>query len=691
MSSWNAWLRRTSLRVVLVGGAFGLLACEREPLPVAPSMAGNIASSPVASAPFYYYEGQKIYVEVDPSRLVVDDGDGDPRRMAQMTPQQIAFAGEQVVRSAQDVLTPLGISVDTSHALIQMAGHWVMHLRTVPGAASMRVARDNLVSSGRFRFAAPAYRFPGSGGDYLLVNRLSVRFKESASRAQIDSLARAHHLTLIRPARPDSGVSWYSYRYPADLGLDALALVARLNENALVEWAEPDNIADVQPTAVPTDPFYSQQYYLRNTNVAFNVRVDDNVESAWDLNRGGGVPSLGGMTIAIIDDGVQAAHPDFAGHVAFGWDVFPGADNTLGCTDCAWNPAGNYSHGTLVAGLIIGQHNGSGMAGIAPDAQVVPIRIFHGFTAAAAGDIASGIGFAWSVAGAQILSNSWGVSDPNYRSPAITDAINAATTQGRGGKGALVVFSAGNTSDRAHGIYGPVLYPALLASTVSVGAINRSGGLTNYTPQTGRIDIVAPSGHITNQCVGDVITTDLLGTRGCNDGPSGNIDYSGTFSGTSAAAPQVAAVGALLLTKDRTLTLSQVKTRLFSGADPWGGTAQVGAGKLNAYHTLVPRVVVGISGPNIVSSPGTYTWTASASGGVGGYGYRWDTSTDGVNFSDTGARTSSYTRSVGQSDFYLRATVTSGPDQGSTTKFIIVTSCDAVAATASASALIPPC
>lgn len=252
----------------------------------------------------------------------------------------------------------------------------------------------------------------------------------------------------------------------------------------------------------------------------------------------------------------------------------------------------------------------------------------------------------------------------------MTDAINAATAQGRGGLGALVVFSAGNTSDRQNLVLGQVIYPALLTQVVSVGAINRYGALTNYTPEYGRIDIVAPSGHLTGFCVGEVVTTDLLTSRGCNDGPDGNVDYSSTFSGTSAAAPQVAAVGALLLTKEPALSLAGVKSRLFSGADYWADT-RTGNGKLNAYHTLVSPLNVTVSGP-FPRFAGNYTYTASLSGGNGSYAYRWYYSYDGVNFQDTGITSQQYTTYVGVGDdYWIQVVVTSGPDQRSAKKHLI--------------------
>lgn len=498
-----------------------------------------------------------------------------------------------------------------------------------------------------------------------------MRFRSGVTSGQVDSLAAAFHLELIRPPRPDSGFADYRFRYPSGATTDPLTIAARLNESALVQWAEPDNVVHMVLNSVPSDPFFSRQYYLKNTTVAFGVPMDDDVEFAWDINEGGGVPSSGGMVVAVIGTGVEAIHADFGDHVEFGYDATSQTDDTLNCTNCASNPA--QAHGTSVAGIIVAQQNTTGMAGIAPDAIVEPVRILDSNGDGSDLDAADGLNVAWATLQTQILNNSWAFDNPSFRSQAVTDAINNATTRGRNGLGAVVVFSAGNTSARGGGLVGPVLYPALLPAAISVSAIDHTGALADYAPH-GKVDIVAPSSHFTSDVcgVGDLVTADLVGPRGCSDGPSSNVDYTSSFGGTSAAAPQVSAAVALLLTKEPTLTLAQVKSRLFGAANPLGSTPDVGAGKLDIYHTLVSRPTVTISGVGVVTVPGTYSWTAVAANGNGNYTYRWDKSINGGAFFDTGIRTASYSDVVGNGSlFTLRATVTSGPDQVTATHGVL--------------------
>lgn len=313
-------------------------------------------------------------------------------------------------------------------------------------------------------------------------------------------------------------------------------------------------------------------------------------------------------------------------------------------------------HGTQVAGIIFAPHDGVALAGLSPAARLIPIRAFRSGFSTSASELAMSIDAAWQNS-AHVISNSWNGPANNT----ITSAINRATSQGRGGLGSIVVFSAGNVSNRDSGQVRGVEYPATLSNVIAVGAINRWGNLTNYTPEGSALDIVAPSGHYHGACGGDVITADLLGWSGCNDGPSGDIDSSSTFSGTSAAAPQVAAVAAMVLSRNPSWTGAQVRAAILDGADPWGPATQFGRGKLNAYRALVGRLAAGVSGNSYPSSPGVYAYSASVSGGTTGNSYSWASSRNGGGFQYVGSGTGTSVYIGTNETVTLRVTVT-GPD-----------------------------
>jgi subtilisin family serine protease len=185
------------------------------------------------------------------------------------------------------------------------------------------------------------------------------------------------------------------------------------------------------------------------------------------------------------------------------------------------------------------------------------------------------------------MTNSWnscgGGSDQG-----IANAIHNAVTMGRNGLGTPVIFSAGNPSARSSGVIKPVCFPATLSDVISVSAIDSSGSLADYAPN-GNIDVVAISGHLTGECLGSVSTADRQGSPGCSDGPTlgvSDVNYTHTFSGTSAAAPQVAGIAALIVARFPSLTASQVKARIRSGAVPWGAASDFGAGKASAYNAV---------------------------------------------------------------------------------------------------------
>jgi len=216
-----------------------------------------------------------------------------------------------------------------------------------------------------------------------------------------------------------------------------------------------------------------------------------------------------------------------------------------------------------------------------------------------------GINWAWQH-GADVISNSWG-STVQYQ--IIDDAINNAITQGRNGKGCVVVFASGNDN------LSTVSYPASLQNVIAVGAISPCGQRKSLSSCDGEswgsnyglnLSIVAPGVLIP--------TTDRQGNAGYNPnihihtGNGGNKvtqdftnqDYTVWFNGTSAACPHVAGVAALVLSVNPNLTGQQVRDIIESTAQKVGGynyqttsgrpngtwNNEVGYGLVNAYAAV---------------------------------------------------------------------------------------------------------
>lgn len=319
-----------------------------------------------------------------------------------------------------------------------------------------------------------------------------------------------------------------------------------------------------------TSDVYDQlQWGLNNNGQLWGaVGADVRADEAWAVSMGADT-----VTIAILDEGVDLAHPDLAAKLVPGYDATGGGS--------AGAPSGDDAHGTACAGIAAAvTDNGLGVAGIAPLARIMPVRMAYGDGSGAwiTSDAWIADGLSWAVAnGADVLSNSYGGGSP---SAIIDSAIANARANGRGGKGAVVVFAAGNDN-------GPVAYPATHPDSLAVAATSPCDERTAPTSCDGEywwgsnhgaeVDLAAPGVHL--------YATDISGTAGYEPG-----DYVAGFNGTSGATPFVAGAAALLLGYRSDLTATQVETYLTTSADdlgPAGPDAFFGHGRLNLLEALL--------------------------------------------------------------------------------------------------------
>jgi RHS repeat-associated protein len=324
-------------------------------------------------------------------------------------------------------------------------------------------------------------------------------------------------------------------------------------------------------TPLPTpldinDPYYPEQWALQPTRIdpdtqhAISVGID--IESAWAQSRGADI------LIAILDTGMDINHPDLSANIWSNSAEILGNgidDDNNGYIDDVqgWdfinhdpevNTAGEW-HATQLAGIIAAATgNNNGIAGIAPEVKILPLKIFENGVAYTS-DIIAAIAYA-EAQGAKIANCSWGSSANN---PALTEAIAQSNL--------LFVTAAGNT--RRNLDHHPV-YPAALGleNTIAVAAINQAGRLSdfsNYGPES--VDIAAP---------GENIFSTL---------PDGNY---GANSGTSLAAPFVSGVAALLWSQHPDWSADQIKEHILASADSISGLQdKINAGRsLNAAATL---------------------------------------------------------------------------------------------------------
>lgn len=333
-----------------------------------------------------------------------------------------------------------------------------------------------------------------------------------------------------------------------------------------------------------------------------------------------------GVTVAVIDTGVDATHPDLEGRVVPGafvqrneetgkFELVPAT--TVDQTSDDW-----YFHGSHVSGIIAGDDDSDGITGIAPDAQIMPIHTFP------RRDYVRGVQF-WrlvaesidfSVAnGANVINMSLGGQSsgivPTDRTAAYLEAIGMlcdAVGNARAA-GTVVVASAGNS-----GVYGnPENVPASCEGTFTVAALSPTLDRTFWSSYDAEVDISAPGE--------DILSVD---STVADRSPTPHV----FASGTSMSSPVVAAVAALVLEKHPTWTPEQVEDRItstakdlgVSGRDPnygWGivdAAAAVGAAapspkKQNFFSTWYEPSYGGENGESVVS------WNTPAEDTVSGY------------------------------------------------------------------------
>lgn len=337
----------------------------------------------------------------------------------------------------------------------------------------------------------------------------------------------------------------------------------------------------VNPCSVPNDPDFSKQWYLQTTWQILWVKIllwniipiwypllvksdaDIDAPEAWNIETGS--PDV---VIAILDTGVDYTHPDLAANIWNNTDEIPNNsidDDLNGYIDdvIGWDFANNdndpiddFGHGTMNAGVAgaVG-NNGIGVAGIAWNCKIMPIRVIDDQGWCASSIIAKGITYA-ADNGANVISMSFGADDSN-NTTIMLEAVNYAYS-----KGVFLCAAAGNNGDNK-------LYPAAYENVTAVGWTNQRDKADKNSNYGDWIDIAAPGTLI--------YSTDTL------QDPS--LDYA-YYGGSSAATAIVAGVTALLLSKDPSLTPAEVKALLCNNTDPYSGNHYVGTGRLNAFKAL---------------------------------------------------------------------------------------------------------
>jgi proprotein convertase subtilisin/kexin type 2 len=342
----------------------------------------------------------------------------------------------------------------------------------------------------------------------------------------------------------------------------------------------------VVPSMLGPDPLVGLQWHLFNTGQSGGA-------PGVDLSLQGVTETGAGIRLAFIDGAVQIGHPDLVENLLTvdGW--LPTSDPSPPPTPAGApysTTAGGWDayHGTAVVGIAVGRgFNSRGIKGVAPEAK------FMAFDAVVKGPLDKAMRDAVRLK-ADVVNNSWGTLDSSsgegvtYQ-PADTNwtrAVDDALLNGRDGKGAVIVFSAGNggardDSNRNGYANHPGVFP--------VAAVDDFGRPPSYAEPGFNVLISAPSGR--GMTDGGIWTTDIAGPRGFSGGDLPETADYGVFpGGTSASASMVSGVVALMLQANPALTWRDVRWILAQTARPTDLSPQQAApSPMNGhgYHPLV--------------------------------------------------------------------------------------------------------
>ena len=371
-----------------------------------------------------------------------------------------------------------------------------------------------------------------------------------------------------------------------------------------------------------SDPRLGTQWGLRTLSYAED----------WRWSQGAGV------TVAVIDDGVDRSHPDLAGM------VYPGINIAN-----SNRPADAGEHGTHVAGVIAARAgNRIGGSGLAPRARILPVDVFDGDST---DDVTVAQGIVWAVGGhingrpdnthpARVINLSLGGSD--------SSAILRQATAYAQARGAVVIAAAGNSGPDS------MSYPAGYQGVVGVGAMDSDFTVADWSSTGPQVDVVAPGvGIVSTTCVTYAaapaswrLSTTAV-SRTPNDCARSPItrDYVATYeamSGTSMATPFVSASAALLISRFPTWSAAQVAGELQRTARDLGTPGRddaYGRGLVQPVIDLrgapgAPTSVAVSSVPTVTPTNPTpsavITWSAvTYAGSYGLGGWRVQLSTDG--------------------------------------------------------------
>ncbi len=492
------------------------------------------ADNTVGGCTYYWYDGEKVHLNIENDKNFIvynsfgNDGNSDFIRSGDM---DASLRPDKTTRSFYSQKLKWGVTKKNSQSLTRAISEDVLYV-------------------------SPLYT-DKEGTEYIASNLVYVKLKEEKDTTLLFSLAKQYR-TSVQDKNPYLE-NWYTLICTNNSLGNSIVVANKLYETGSFEYAEPDIFPSKKDLICSyNDPFYNNQWNLHGN-------YSTNWEAASKITQGKGV------TICVIDQGVDALHPDFSNNVSVGFDAN---------YEDPWGAGNIYGpHGMYCVGIIGAKPNNRiGVVGMASEATIYSFSDPLEASPNSIQHLASDLSVA--ISSSDVVSCSWG--SEAFKSSMIKSVIYKARWA-RNNKGTVLVFASGNS-------YGSVAYPANCdENIIAVGGMNQYGRRASYSNYGKELSVVAPSENISTLC--------LKERKKRND----NLyDYVTDFSKTSAACPQVAAIAALVLSVNPNLTREEVKSiiertarklqgyNFISLAEHPNGTwnEEVGYGLIDAYAAV---------------------------------------------------------------------------------------------------------
>jgi subtilisin family serine protease len=391
------------------------------------------------SQSYYYYKGEKKFVNEDPTKITV-----------------LSHAGK-AVKNMKAVVSGIKEFKTISNTKYTISVYSINAKNRSSVQSSLAGVLDNDA------IILPCYK-DENGKEMVMTNYLSVKLKNETDFNILSSVAKKYNLEVIK--QNSFMPLWYTLSITSATKMTTLDAANEIFESGFFASAFADFTYDAKLCS--DDPKISTQWGLYNSS---NANIDISICSAWNYATGRGIK------IAVVDHGIEKSHSDLAINIhPLSYD-----------TETGTSPSRLYGyHGTHCAGIAAAaRNNGIGIAGVAPDAKLMAVSNELYLTPNVEMNLADGINWAWSN-GADIISCSWYARANDI----LDDAIDNAITKGRNRRGTIVVFAAGN--DDAGVVYPANSRPEIIA----VGAIENTGNKAPFSCYGNTLDVVAPGVNI---------------------------------------------------------------------------------------------------------------------------------------------------------------------------------------------------